>query len=87
MIRAIVKNGKLKALDPLPPEWADGRRLTVEDENGQGAEEPFDIDKWYETLEAMAAKSDPKDAERLEAALQDADAQAKAWMRREMGLE
>ncbi len=46
----------------------------------------FDIDKWYTEVEAMAAKTDPKDFELLEAALREADAEAKEWMRRRMGL-
>jgi hypothetical protein len=80
-----LKNGVIHPLDPLPPEWTDGRELQVED-----AQEPDDspeaIDKWFEQLEALAAQIDPEDYKRLEAALAEADARAKEMVRREMGL-
>lgn len=85
MTRAILKNGVIYPLDPLPPEWTDGKELRVEDA-GEPESSPEDIDRWYQELEMLVAQNDPKDMERLEAALKEADDQAKAMMRREMGL-
>jgi hypothetical protein len=43
-------------------------------------------EKWFERLEAAAQKIDPRDIDKLEAALKEADEQAKAMARREMEL-
>lgn len=31
MLRAIVRNGLLQPLDPLPKEWVEGREIEIED--------------------------------------------------------
>ncbi len=85
MPRAVLKNGVLYPLEPLPPEWADGREVWVED-MPEPAQDSTEIDEWYRELEAMVAQNDPKDWERVEQALRRADEQAKAQMRKEMGL-
>ncbi len=84
MIRAILKNGTIQPLDPIPRDWPDGVALHVD------AAEPSDdvesIDRWYAEVNALAAQIDPRDMARLEAALREADDQAKMTVRREMGL-
>ncbi len=85
MVRAVLKNGTIQPLDPLPPEWTEGRELWVEDAGAPDGS-PEDLDKWCQELEALCAQNDPKDMERLHAALAEAHEQAKAMVRREMGL-
>ena len=75
MIRAVVKNGTIQPLEPMPPDWSDGREVVVEE-----AEPPCrtdEIDRWCEDLEASAAAIDPVDDERLQAAVDDVRRQAK----------
>lgn len=83
MIRAILKNGTLEPLDPPPAEWCDGRELHVE----EGEPDADDLEAWYRDLEAAVAQLDPSDAQRIDAALLEADEQAKALVRRQMGLD
>jgi len=83
MIRAILKEGVLHPLDPLPAEWTDGREFWVEE---ACEESPEELDKWSQELKALAAEIDPEDIARLEAALAEADKQAKEMVRRQMGL-
>ncbi len=85
MPRVVLKNGVLCPLEPLPPEWADGRELRVEDTEEPAAALDAD-DECFERLEAAAKQISPQDIEKLEAALKEADELAKAQMRREMGL-
>jgi hypothetical protein len=85
MVRAVLKNGVIHPLDPLPPEWTDGRELQVEDAE-EPDESPEALDRWYQELEASVANIDPEDYKRLEAVLAEADARAKEMVRREMGL-
>jgi hypothetical protein len=83
MIRAVFKDGVLHPLDPPPSEWLDGRELLVE----EAETTPEDLDTWYREVKDLVAKIDPGDPARIEAALKEQDAEAKAWMRREMGLD
>jgi hypothetical protein len=83
MPRAVLKNGVIVPLEPLPPEWTDGKELWVEEPS---ADTPEEIDRWYEELEAMCAVGDPEDDARLQAALDEVRREAKEQMRREMGL-
>jgi hypothetical protein len=85
VIRAVVERGQIRPLEPLPSEWVDGRELRVlEAESGH---EPEELDAWCAEMNALAGElDDPEDWARIEAALADADTQAKAIVRREMGL-
>lgn len=85
MIRAVAENGLIRPLEPMPPEWRDGRRLTVEVDV---AAEPDDLDSWYRTLQELgAAEYGPGEREVFDETLREADEQAKAMVRREMGLD
>jgi hypothetical protein len=83
MPRAILRDGVIYPIEPLPPEWEDGRELWVED---APAESPEALDRWYQEMEALCTAGDPEDDKRLEAALAEARRQAKALARRELGL-
>lgn len=83
MPRAILKNGVIYPVDPLPAEWVDGQDLLVE---AVQPDPPPADDLWLEALDAMVACNDPEDLARLEAALREADEIAKAQVRRDMGL-
>jgi hypothetical protein len=51
MIRAVVQNGLIRPVDPLPIEWAEGRIVVVEDaESGMSD----DLDEWYRELNRLS---------------------------------
>jgi len=85
VIRAIIEQGQIRPLEPLPSEWVEGRELRVlEAESHDG---PDGADTWSREMDILAADpADPEDWAHIEAALADADIQAKAYVRREMGL-
>jgi hypothetical protein len=85
-IRAVVRDGAIQPLDPLPDRWAEGQELQV---LGPGPlDGPDEIDAWLQETEALAKEVyDPQSFAGFEAAIAEADRHAKAWMRREMGLE
>ncbi len=85
VIRAIVEQGRIRPLEPLPSEWVEGRELRVlEAEPHDG---PDEGDRWSREMDKLAAETDdPEDWAHIEAALADADIQAKAHVRREMGI-
>jgi hypothetical protein len=68
----------------LPAEWSDGQELHIEalvDED-----DDRDLDDWYRQLETLVAANDPNDWARVEDAIRIADEQAKANVRKQMGL-
>jgi hypothetical protein len=86
MIKAIVKNGTIEPLETIPTEWYDGQEVVVQETHGDSRETPDELDRWYRELDALCVASDPEDDERLRAALAEAHEQAKAVVRRQMGL-
>jgi hypothetical protein len=87
MIRAMVKDGIIQPLEPLPPEWQNGHEVAVGDvaeQQGNGAD---DFDRWAEEMNRLTAQlNDPMEWEQIEAVLAEADRQNKNLVRREMGL-
>jgi len=90
MVQAVIKDGRVELLDPLPQEWLTGTRLSVdrlpveviEDDTARGE---F-IDRWLADFESTLAQVDSADDAILAANLAEADVLAKAYVRREMGL-
>jgi hypothetical protein len=68
----------------LPPDWVEGQTLRVEVAEAQEAlEEP---DTWLQEMEILTAVLDaPEEWTQIEDTLREADEQATAWVRREMG--
>ncbi len=85
MIRAVIENGLIRPLEPLPAEWIEGRQVVVEDAESPGDE---DLESWFRELQDFGpAEYDPGEWEQVQAILQEADEQSKALVRREMDLD
>ena len=85
MPRAVLKNGVIYPVDPLPPEWADGKELVVQPLE-EVVDDPEALDRWLEEMNALCADIRPEDIARLEASIEEQKRESKAYMRREMGL-
>lgn len=84
MIRAIIQDGQIHPLHPLPAEWSEGHQVIVEDAEPA---QPDDLEEWYRELQELGpAQFEPGEWERVQATLAEADTMAKALVRREMGL-
>jgi hypothetical protein len=84
MIRAVVQNGVIRPVDPIPPDWLEGHQVIVEDADSGSID---DLESWYLELQKLGpAKYEPGELERVQAVLNEADEEAKAAVRREMGL-
>jgi hypothetical protein len=82
MIRAVVRNGGIQPLEPLPPEWEDGRQVVVADLEDSSADGADDFDKWSEDMRILTAGlNDPQEWRDIEAALAETDRQSKAPQR------
>jgi hypothetical protein len=84
MIRAVVKNGSIFPIDPIPPDWVEGFQVIVEDANPPPVE---DLDEWFRELQDLGpALYEPGEREMVQAILNEADKQAKDIVRQQMGL-
>lgn len=85
MLKAVVSNGTIRPLEPLPADWQEGQPLRVEkvDDGEMSVEE---IDRDFAVLTKLCETSEPADEEQLERALQEARWEAKERVRRQMGL-
>jgi hypothetical protein len=80
MIRAVVQNGVIRPLEPIPADWVEGHHLIVEDLSSALDEE---LDAWYAELQKLGpARYEPGEWERAQAVMAEADEQAKADVRR-----
>ncbi len=87
MIRAVVQNGMIQPLEPLPPNWADGREVVVGDLTDQPSKGVADVDTWAHDMDALTASlNDAGEWAELEVVLAEADRQSKASVRRDMEL-
>ena len=76
MVKAVVKGGEIRPLEPLPPDWQDGQPLRVEKaDDGEAAVE--EIDRDFAALASLCAASEPAEEEQLDRSLQEAHRQAK----------
>lgn len=91
MIRAVLRDGIIYPVDPVPAEWAEGQPLSVEQMaqmDDDAPEDPEELKRWYEDLKStLDTLDDPEDHKRIQAAMEEADRSAKEWVRREMGLQ
>ena len=86
MPKAILHNGKIQPVEPLPQEWQEGALLRIEKaEDDEATIE--EIDRDFALLAQLCADSDPTEEERLSRALEEARRQSKAQVRRQMGLD
>jgi hypothetical protein len=82
MLKAILRKGVIVPLEPLPPEWEEGAALEV----AKAEAPPLDIDAWAQSMNQLCADSPAEDEETMRRAVEEHRQQAKAQMRREMGL-
>jgi hypothetical protein len=85
VVKAIVHDGEIRPLEPLPADWQEGQPLRVEKaDDGEMSVEEIDCD--FTELAALCETSEPAHEEQLDRALQEAHRQAKEQVRRHMGL-
>ncbi len=79
MIRAVVKNGVIQPLEPLPADWNEGREVVVDNLPDKLPNESDEFDKWSEDMKTLTAElNNPQERQEIEAALAEADRQNKA---------
>jgi hypothetical protein len=83
-IKAVVRDGVIQPLAPLPAEWVEGKELLIKEPSLADSE--ADLDRWEKELDEAAAQIPPEDHERMQRALEKIDRESKDAVRREWGL-
>lgn len=82
MVKAIVSQGEIRPLEPLPADWQEGQRLDIEKADDETPVE--EIDRDFSVLARLCAGSEAVEEEQLERALLEARRLAKEQVRRHM---
>jgi hypothetical protein len=83
-IKAILRDGHIQPIEPIPPGWTEGQELVIEEPDL--SETVADIEKWAKELEASTSQIPADEHERLERALHEIEQESKDAVRREWGL-
>jgi len=82
MLKAVLRQGVIVPIEPLPLEWEDGIALEVEKVEAHIE----DVDEWVQLMNQLCTDSSPEDEETMRRAIEEHRQQAKSQVRREMGL-
>lgn len=85
MIRAVIRNGAIQPLEPLPLEWEDGKELIVEEDDE--IPDAQTLAEWQREMDQAMAAVPPEEDERFLKALAEIEAESKEAVRREWGLK
>jgi hypothetical protein len=85
MIRAVVRDGAIQPLDPLPAEWEDGKELIIEEDTE--IPDAQSLAEWKREMDEAAAAIPIDQHHQLLKILAEAEEESKAAVRREWGLE
>ena len=82
-IRAILRDGMIQPVEPLPPGWADGQELVVEEPQADRA--AADIVQWAQELDAATAQIPAEEHERFLQAIDEIERESKEAVRKQWG--
>jgi len=81
-IKAVLRNGHIEPLEPLPSDWIEGQELLVEQPAPELQEQ---VDQWARDLESAAQRVPAEEHDRFQKALEEMRREGKEAMRREWG--
>src|SRR5215207_4378571 len=86
MVRAVIQNGMIQPIEPLPQDWRDGQEVVVgrvESQVGaQLSDASADVDAIWDEVDRLAKDIDPGDERLFLEAIKDIRKQAKELARR-----
>jgi len=83
-IKAVIQNGRIEPIEPLPSEWREGQELIIEQPDGNAG--AAKLDQWAKDLDEAAARVPAGEHERFRKALEEIERESKNVVRREWGL-
>jgi hypothetical protein len=88
MPKAILKDGAILPLEPLPTDWQEGEELRIDKDQAtsDGEKSSEDIERAFEELSLLCAANDPEDDDRFQRALDEMKKGSKGKVCRPNGL-
>ena len=83
-IRAVLRNGRIQPVEPLPAAWSEGQELLIEEPDL--APSQAELEEWSRDLEAAVARIPAEEHERFARALEEIERESKEAVRRAWGL-
>lgn len=84
MVRAILREGRIQPLDPLPKNWHEGQELAVATlDDDETSESQQSVDRWHEERLALSVGLTDEDDRLVQQALEEQRQSGKETMRRE----
>jgi len=84
MLKAVLRNGVIQPLEPLPSDWNEGQELQVESSSIPVKHSPEFIREWAAEMQRLCADSTDEDEQRLTTALDEFRREGKEEMMREV---
>lgn len=84
-IRAILRQGVIQPIEPLPAGWRDGQELVVEEPRRDAESE--EIAQWGRDLDAASAQIPAEEHDRFLQALEEIEKESKEAVRKQWGQE
>jgi len=78
-IKAVLRHGIIQPVEPLPPDWADGQELVVEEPNPVHSD--AQISQWAREMDAATAQIPAEEHERFLKALDEIERESKQAVR------
>jgi hypothetical protein len=82
-IKAVLRHGVIQPIEPLPPDWADGQELVVEEPKADRAD--AEISQWAREMDAATAQIPAEEHERFLKALDEIERESKEAVRKQWG--
>ena len=82
-IRAVLRQGIIEPIEPLPPDWRDGQELVVEEPKPDNSCD--EISQWARELDTATAQIPPEEHDRFLRALDEIERESKDAVRKRWG--
>ena len=83
-IKAVLRHGVIQPVEPLPPGWADGQELVVEEPKTESAD--AEINQWSQEMDAATDQIPAEEHDRFLKALDEIERESKEVVRKQWGL-
>lgn len=84
-IKAVLRQGVIQPIEPLPPGWEDGQELLVEEPASEDLAQ--DLGQWAQEMEAAASELPTEDHDRFQEALKQIEKESKEAVRKQWGSQ
>ena len=80
-IKAVLRHGVIQPVEPLPPDWAEGKELLVEEPKTSQAD--TQINQWAQELDTATAQIPAEEHDRFLNALEEIERESKDFARKQ----